>query len=137
MIRVMTSDLARVLSRERNTDGGWGYYPGKGSRIEPTCWARLSLRARKPHQELADGAMRWLALRQRPDGLLDEATGGSPNLAFNGLAALSVRSGEVWSLETATRLLEALGRIKGLAAKNSPARQDNALKGWSWIKRTF
>jgi len=28
----------RLLARV-NADGGWGYYDGNSSRIEPTCWA--------------------------------------------------------------------------------------------------
>jgi hypothetical protein len=36
---------ARVdaLRRAQNGDGGWGYFPGKQSWLEPTAWAALSL----------------------------------------------------------------------------------------------
>jgi hypothetical protein len=36
--------LPRLLSL-RNADGGWGYYPGKASRIEPTSLALMALSA--------------------------------------------------------------------------------------------
>jgi hypothetical protein len=130
--------IADALRRGRNDDGGWGYYAGKASRIEPTSWAALHLsRAGKSYQDLADGAARWLASRQRVDGLLDDLTGGPPNLGFNGLAALTVRSSGPWSGEPAKELLAALGATKGVAAENTTARQDNALQGWSWIEGTF
>ncbi len=36
-------DMRRALLSAANADGGWGYYPGKASRLEPTCWALLAL----------------------------------------------------------------------------------------------
>jgi hypothetical protein len=89
MIHSKTRDFADALCRSRNADGGCGYYPRKTSRIEPTCWAALYLsRAEKSKRNLAADAAHCLASRQRANGLLDDATGGSPNLGFNGLAAL-------------------------------------------------
>ena len=38
-----TTALRTFLLAGRNADGGWGYYPGKASRLEPTCWALLAL----------------------------------------------------------------------------------------------
>ncbi len=32
-----------VLRRAQNSDGGWGYFPGKQSWLEPTAWAALAL----------------------------------------------------------------------------------------------
>lgn len=34
--------LARILAAQ-NTDGGWGYFPGKESWLEPTAYALLAL----------------------------------------------------------------------------------------------
>ena len=63
MIHSKTSELANVLCRGRNADGGWGYYPGKVSRIEPTCWIALSLlRAGESEKDLASSIVRWLSL---------------------------------------------------------------------------
>lgn len=137
MIATDTKNLADLLRRGRNGDGGWGYYPGKASRIEPTCWASLFLsRSQNPKTELVAGAFRWVASHQRADGFLDDATGGSPNLGFNGLAALALRT--AWSLDQSRQLLDALGRTKGLAIGNEKnSRQDNSLQGWSWIEGTF
>src|SRR5438105_856772 len=38
------TDMRRALLSAVNADGGWGYYPGHASRLEPTCWALLALR---------------------------------------------------------------------------------------------
>jgi hypothetical protein len=138
MIDSKTSDLADVLGRSRNADGGWGYYPGKASRIEPTCWAALYLsHAGRSKSDPAGGASKWLASRQRADGLLDDATGAVPNVGFNGLAGLAARHAGTWPREHVTLLLDALGRMKGIAMKDGPNRQDNKLQGWSWIEGTF
>ncbi len=137
MISSSTDDLTKVLLRGRNADGGWGYYAGKASRIEPACWAALCLsRSEKSKTDLVDAA-RWLAARQSEDGFLDDATGGSPNLGFNGVAALVVRDTGRWSLESARRLFGGLGRTKGASLENGRDRQDNTQQGWSWIEGTF
>src|SRR5262245_20520633 len=134
-----TSKLADVLTRGRNADGGWAYYPRKTSRIEPTCWVALALsRGGDATTGFVDSAARWLASRQRIDGLLDDLTGGSPNLAFNALTALSVPGTPPWSGEPARDLFAALARTKGIGSKNANAfRQDNTLQGWSWVEGTF
>ena len=33
----------QMLRRVQNPDGGWGYFPGKQSWLEPTVWAALAL----------------------------------------------------------------------------------------------
>lgn len=38
-------ELVARLRATRNQDRGWGYAPGKASRLEPTCWALLALQA--------------------------------------------------------------------------------------------
>ena len=80
-------NLAESLRRTQNADGGWGYYRGKKSRLEPTCWAALALAG------TADGAAA-ADLQQWPstDGLLLERAGGEPNYAFHGLALLALRA---------------------------------------------
>src|SRR5262245_13231376 len=137
MNNTSTNSLADVLLHGRNADGGWGYYPGKESRIEPTCWAALCLaRADKSKKDLTDAASRWLVSRLRSDGFLDAATGEPPNRGVNGLSWLCTRNAGTWSPELG-RLLAALGRTKGVAMENGTNRQDNALQGWSWIEGTF
>jgi hypothetical protein len=138
MITTKTSELADLLCRGRNADGGWGYYPGKASRIEPTCWIALYLlRAADSKKDLANGISNWFTARQRPDGFLDDVTGRSPNVGFNGLAAIAAGSAGILPVEPTRRLLQAVGRAKGMTAEKSPNRQDNTLQGWSWLEGTF
>ena len=139
MISSTTDDLAETLLRRRNANGGWGYYPGKASRIEPTCWAALCLsRGERSTTGSADGALRWLAARQRADGFIADATGEPPNQGFNGLAALVVRNAGSRLVEPIQRLFAVLAQAKGEALENGgDQRQDNTLQGWSWIEGTF
>jgi hypothetical protein len=146
----MQSDLAPLLRDallpNRNGDGGWGYYPGKASRLEPTCWALWSLAGdRRPEDApRAEAALRLIAGWQRADGLIAEPQ-LPPNLAFNGLASVVVTavgsspfSGPADD-ELQRRLL---GGIVGVKSKtlwnwNNPVRQDNSLVGWSWTEGAF
>ena len=36
----------QFLMESQNTDGGWGYFPGRRSWLEPTAWAMLALHGR-------------------------------------------------------------------------------------------
>jgi hypothetical protein len=131
--------LHHQLTAARNPDGGWGYYEGKASRLEPTCWAALYLRqngASQPDEHTAP-AGDWLASCQRDDGLLVDVAAESPNLAFNGLAALVLQDRD-WSAPPVPGLLAALVRSKGQATRNTDhQRQDNSLRAWSWSDGTF
>ncbi len=134
MINTSTSDLVEFLLRGRNADGGWGYYPHKASRLEPTAWAILALR------ETAAAADAAAVLRHWPsnDGLLLERAGGEPNFAFHGQALLVMRACGVEHSEGSASLLGGLQRVKGVAVVPSPSiRQDNSLQAWPWVADTF
>jgi hypothetical protein len=68
------------LRKNQNPDGGWGYFPGKGSWFEPTAYAILALHGR-PESE-ADLDRAWKLLRSwqlsdgsyRPSGEVQEGT---------------------------------------------------------------
>ena len=60
--------LALALREARNLDGGWGYYAGKSSRLEPTCWALLALGGEADVEVL----QKWPSTK---DGLLLERAG--------------------------------------------------------------
>jgi hypothetical protein len=138
MVHSKTSELTNVLCRGRNADGGWGYYPGKVSRIEPTCWIALYLlRASDSEKDLTTDIVRWFAARQREDGFLDDATGLPPNVGFSALAAIVVGSAGLLPAEGARRLLGAVYPTKGVASERTRNRQDNTLRGWSWLEDTF
>jgi hypothetical protein len=126
-------DLApfrEFLLRVRNADGGWGYQPGKASRLEPTCWASLALGHSVEHT----------ALQQWPcaEGLLLERHAGAPNYAFQGQALIALRTLNLEHAAGNRTLLTALQRVRGTAIPPSTInRQDNSLRAWSWIDGTF
>ena len=78
----MTALLERLRAL-RNADGGWPYYKGKTSRLEPTCWALLALQAAGEKVSL-DVLQQW----PRRDGWFVDKSSDAVNVAFNGLAAL-------------------------------------------------
>ena len=134
--------LRRELLAARNADGGWGYFAGKASRVEPTCWALLALASRGTHdtgQVEAHDARAWLLGCQRADGLLVDAATGSLNLAFNGLAAIALSDDtDSQSHAAADRIPGGLLGHRGVKAEQADIlRQDNQLQGWPWIDNTF
>src|SRR4051812_10556389 len=76
-VRPDLAPLRDGLRAGRNLDGGWGYYAGKASRLEPTCWALLALAEADPE---------ILTTWPVSDGLLRERRGGEVNFAFHALA---------------------------------------------------
>ena len=123
------SALRRFLLAGRNGDGGWGYYPGKSSRLEPTCWALLAL-----PDVSSDVLTAWPAA----DGLLQERRGGDVNLGFHALALLTVTARGVAHASGNATLATKLEAAKGIKLEQTTInRQNNQLQGWSWIAGTF
>jgi hypothetical protein len=56
------------LRKSQNPDGGWGYFPGKGSWFEPTTYAMLALHGRPEAKGDLDRAWRLLRSWQLADG---------------------------------------------------------------------
>ena len=131
---VTTGELAELLMRGRNADGGWGYYAGKASRLEPTCWAILALGT----QLAAKGGRGVLAEWPSRDGLLLERHGGDPNYGFHGLAFLTLLAAGTEHIAGNSTLAAGMQRAQGLTFEDSPYfRQNNKLVGWSWVAGTF
>ena len=131
----MPDDALAVLRKSlvdgRNADGGWGYYAGKASRLEPTCCALLAL---------GSEASPFDVLRKWParSGLLLERSGGEPNFGFHGVALLALRALNIEHDAGNAVLLSAVQQGKGIALEPTTAfKQDNSLQGWSWVAGTF
>lgn len=124
-------DFVAALNAARNPDGGFGYYAGKRSRIEPTAWVALT-----PSSEAAR-AVTWLAEAQGDDGWVRDDRRAPINYAFNALALLAfLTDPHTWV--RAERLGQALLQVKGLSYPPSPVvRQDNSLQAWSWVDGTL
>jgi hypothetical protein len=121
--------LRAALLSARNSDGGWPYYKGKASRLEPTCAAMLALGVGVP--DLLAVFERW----PRKDGLFVDGAGGV-NVAFSGLAAVVLAPAR--NRPIARELVAALVHSKGVTIPPSTInRQDNAIQGWAWTNDTF
>jgi hypothetical protein len=124
--------LLERLRAMRNPDGGWPYYAGKTSRLEPTCWALLALQAAGEKASL-DVLQAW----PRREGWFVDRSSDEVNVAFNGLAALTLAAVRAPS-DLSTPLVSALTASKGATIDASRInRQDNSLQGWSWTAGTF
>ena len=61
------SRLMADLIGGRNADGGWPYYRGKASRLEPTAWSAIALAALAPRvAEAAGGGWREVRCASEP-----------------------------------------------------------------------
>jgi hypothetical protein len=126
------SDLRSALLAARNPDGGWGYAPGRRSRLEPTCWAALALGHSVGRAPDVDPLRAW----KRQDEWLVDAPGTPPNHAFNALAALTLLQAPS-AASLAQPIVARLLRAKGQRYPQHEAlRQDNSIQAWSWIDGT-
>src|SRR5260370_736434 len=59
-----------LLKSLQNTDGGWGFHAGGQSRVEPSCWAALSLfhYAKQQNEDSFRKLVEFLRFKQLADG---------------------------------------------------------------------
>ena len=145
----MTANHDEVLDRLRQrlvasaNTGGWGYYDGKASRVEPTCWALLALGSMgsvstsewdafaRPHVTFLTGI-------QGADGLLVETEPALANLTANGVAAIAFAHQRALLPSAAiARLHAGLVNLKGVRLEQFDPKQDSTLQGWPWVRDTF
>jgi len=138
----VTAPLRRQLLAAANP-AGWGYYVGKQSRIESTCWSLLALEPTW-EDELGSWAafaaphLAWLRSRQTVDGLMIETEPSLANMVANALAALVLsRSSASENHTVVGHLRSALITIKGVRLDPVQGSQDNTLQGWPWVRDTF
>jgi len=139
----LVDDLRRRLRDAAGPDGGWSYYPGQASRLEPTAWALIALSA-------VDHAFAETQRAQLPafltgpiqtGDLLADAGSAGPNYAWNGLTLLALTALQVSDdAPVRSRVVSALLKAKGIqltSADPTVMRQNNQLQAWSWIAGTF
>lgn len=120
------------LLAARNADGGWPYYAGKTSRLEPTVWALLALQA-DGERVTVDPLLAW----PRRDGWFVDRSSEAVNIGFNGLAAIAL-AGLAPDAVPVSGLVTALIDARGVTLPQSPHFiQDNTLQGWPWTDGTF
>lgn len=126
------------LRKNQNGDGGWGYFPGKKSRVEPTCYALRAIGA---------GDSRWTQGIQFLAACQDKSGGLTPGpnipgptwvtqLAFPLLKQANLKPKELeaaanWILNSEGAEGGILQRIQYSLGK-SKVDQDPRLKGWPW-----
>lgn len=123
--------------------GGWGYYCGKASRIEPTCWALLALGAawdsnRGDWAAFARPHAQFLRSHEGAGGLHVETEPALTNFTADGLTAIAtVAFPALFPSGTINRLVDGLVGAKGVKIDAFDPAQDNSLQGWPWIRDTF
>jgi hypothetical protein len=133
------------LLRTQNDDGGWGYFPGKRSWLEPTAYAMLALDGRGDRAAL-DRAWRLVEGWQLPDGSwrpgADVAGPGTWVTALGvhlscarGQFDEHFSSGVRWLLGTQGREGNWLGRLVALIQPGGPD-NDVTHHGWPWLRGT-
>jgi hypothetical protein len=124
--------LKQSLIAARNPDGGWPYYAGKTSRLEPTVWAMLALDAAGERVSL-DPLLAW----PRRDSWFVDRSSDAVNVCFNALTAIGLAA-LAPDAPSGPALAAALVTARGVKLPQSPTNvQDNALQGWAWIDGTF
>jgi hypothetical protein len=130
-------ELREHLASAQNPDGGWGYYPGKQSWLEPTCWALMALEAGSE----CDRAWQLLQSWQRPDGAWRTGSAvDEPGWATALVVLLygirhrfepAWERGLSWLLTQENKRETALQRLARSAGFGS-VDQDQTLVGWPW-----
>jgi len=120
---------------------GWGYYSGKTSRIESTCWALLALGETWSDGDWQSFAGRHVALlteSQQQSGLLVETDARLANFAVNGLALICLTAMALPDTEqAASRLKGGIIGVKGVKLPQGTGKQNDTLQGWPWVRDTF
>jgi hypothetical protein len=133
---VMVDVAQRVsfLERARNADGGWGYFAGKESRVEPTVYA---LRATREDS----AGVEFLLRCQEKDGGIRPALGipGSTWVTALALPILARTQRKAELVRAANWLIETTGADTGWLVRvmyfmgKSTVDQNPQLKGWPWV----
>lgn len=141
----MTSDTGQTprgrLRELQNRDGGWGYFPGKQSWLEPTCYCLLALYGDSgSHQAWTAG---WKLIRswQLADGSFRSS--GHVQAASWATALVVSLSAAQGRLDTdVLRAVQWMLGIKGVegsweeralnAVWKLPVEYDRRFKGWPW-----
>ena len=130
-----------ALRRAQNTDGGWGYFPGKGSWLEPTAYAAVALRG-EPASDRAWGLLSsWQASdgSWRPYPGVNMASWGTSLCVTIAIArkewGAPLQKGVEWLLGSSgveSRMVNRIAARIGLLKSE----RDIGLKAWPWKPET-
>jgi hypothetical protein len=126
-----------VLRSTQNPDGGWGYFAGKSSWLEPTSYAALALAG----EPAADRAWKLLSSWQLPDGSWKPAAEVQISSWGTSLCATIAMTRNEWGLPLQNGVKWLVGSsgvesgwLNVVAARLRLVKQerDIALKCWPW-----
>ncbi|GIW79931.1 MAG: hypothetical protein KatS3mg105_1738 [Gemmatales bacterium] len=130
--------LGNLIARQA-PDGGWAYFPGQKSRLEPTCLALLALSLAGPRYQSAMKKA-WQAIEQaEEEGAYIEKDGRDATIWLTSLVLFvqsALTDDENRIERTAARLLSMRGRIPD-EASGELQDIDITLRGWSWAENNF
>jgi hypothetical protein len=125
------------LRRNQNPDGGWGYFPGKASWLEPTAYAALALHG----EPAADRAWKLLRSWQMPDGSWQPSASVKVSSWGTSLCVTVAMARNEWD----TPLQQGIAWLVGSSGVESEwlnvlvarlglvkAERDMSLKAWPW-----
>jgi hypothetical protein len=129
------------LRKSQNPDGGWGYFPAKGSWFEPTTYAMLALQGRRESEGDLDRAWRLLRSWQladgsfRPSGQVADGTWVTAHAvtlaSVRGVDDASVRRSVDWLLGDVGAEHDVLMRVASFFHW-IPTKLDVSHEGWPW-----
>jgi hypothetical protein len=146
----MLERAIEAISRNQNSDGGWGSVRGKQSNTEATSFAVLALDSSKSKSAAAKikRGLAWLLRHRNDDGswrLSDASNEGSWTTTLAVIALSRYPEHQSAILAAANWVLERKGSKPGILAnliqaftfKRNTAQLNPNLVGWSWVPKTF
>lgn len=135
------------LRQSQNQDGGWGFHRGSQSRVEPTAWALLALRAMESSNEIQQAGLRFLRSSQLPDGSWPSSPAQKQGCWVTSIASWalskdpesgkSVKAALVWICQDWPKDIGFISRIvRKLTGRKRVVSQDDSLRGWGWTPET-
>lgn len=138
----MKEPLGALLLSRQNPDGGWGYYAGQSSWLEPTAYAALALTG----TEACGRAMELLRRWQLPSGAWQANERAKIPCWATSLALVlksvhgefdeSWRKGLGWLTATRARQGAVQGWLDRLFRREPAVALDPSLTGWPWREGT-
>jgi hypothetical protein len=130
------------LRSTQNADGGWGYFPGKQSWLEPTAYALIALHSDSHSQQHFDRGWKLMRSWQLPDGSWQPcATVRQPHWTtalcitlhcLRGVHDDQLRRGVAWLLDTSGIENGLRYRVAHFISP-SVVELDPSFKAWPWL----
>lgn len=144
----MKSAIINFIVQSQNTDGGWGYFPGKESTPEPTAYALLALASFEEYSQIRQRALHFLLQNQHSSGGWAVSERDPEAAAWvSAIAAFSIfkiegttpptRSATTFVLNSFSRMpIGNLNRLVNFLTGSKGSLFDVKLGGWCWTPST-